>query len=83
MLGVWHCTLVRGDPWTDAEKTGADVMDSHDAVWVFWLINVVYIVVVSPIGERNSRLALLADRGRCCLVSCAGVVRAGMIKGLD
>ena len=32
VLGLWHCTLVvRGDPWTDAEKTGADVMD---AVWV-------------------------------------------------
>ena len=59
------------------------VMDSHDAVWVFWLIYVVYIVVASPIGERDSRLALLTGRGRCCLVRCAGVVRAGMIMGLD
>ena len=83
MLGLWHCTLVRGNPWTDAGKAGANVMDSQDAVWVFWLIYVVYIVVASPIGERNSRLALLAGRGRCCLVSCAEVVRAGMIKGLD
>ena len=35
VLGLWHCTLVRGDPWTDAEKTGTDVMDCHDAVCVF------------------------------------------------
>ena len=36
VLGLWHCTLlVRGDPWTDAEKTGADVMDCHDSVCIF------------------------------------------------
>ena len=61
MLGLWRCTLVRGDPWTDAKKTGADVMDSHDVVCIFFFI----------CGGATCWLTrwLIGGDQRCCMVT--------------